>query len=170
MKTSLPERRFVDANIFINWLKARPETAFRDENAAISGYILQKIENGEEVLTTVTIKDEVAIWLSRYRADALNRFLELLSGYITLDIVTPTAEDQIEAGKMMGRHKLNYTDLLTLRTMKRHNIKEIYTSDTGFDTIPETKRIFTELKKEEGYNTFLNKLKELQETNRPTHP
>jgi len=156
----LPERRFVDTNIFINWLKATRETALRDENAAISGYILQKIENGEEALTTVTIKDEVAIWLSRYRGEALNRFLELLQGYVTLEIVTPTTEDQMEAGKLMGTYKLSYTDLLTLTTIKRYSIEEIYTSDTGFDTIPEIRRIFVELKEEEGYNGFLDRLKE----------
>ena len=156
----MPERRFVDTNIFINWLKATRETALRDENAAISGYILQKIENGEEALTTVTIKDEVAIWLSRYRGEALNRFLELLQGYVTLEIVTPTTEDQMEAGKLMGIYKLSYTDLLTLTTMKRYSIEEIYTSDTGFDTIPEIRRIFAELKEEEGYNRFLDRLEE----------
>ena len=156
----MPERRFVDTNIFINWLKATRETALRDENAAISGYILQKIENGEEALTTVTIKDEVAIWLSRYRAEALNTFLELLQGYVTLEIIAPTTEDQIEAGKLMGTYKLSYTDLLTLTTIKRYSIEEIYTSDTGFDTIPEIRRIFVELKEEEGYNGFLDRLKE----------
>jgi len=156
----LPERRFVDTNIFINWLKATRETALRDENAAISGYILQKIENGEEAITTITIKDEVAIWLSRYRAEALNTFLELLQGYVTLEIVTPTTEDQIQAGKLMGIYKLSYTDLLTLIIMKRYSIEEIYTSDTGFDTIPEIRRIFLELKQEEGYNKFLDRLKE----------
>ena len=156
----MPEKRFVDANIFINWLKAKRETILQDENAAISGYILQKIENGEEAITTITIKDEVAIWLSRYRAEALNTFLELLQGYVTLEIVTPTTEDQIQAGKLMGIYKLSYTDLLTLIIMKRYSIEEIYTSDTGFDTIPEIRRIFLELKQEEGYNKFLDRLKE----------
>ena len=44
---NLPERRFVDANIFINWLKATPSTVVKDETAAISGYILHKIEGGK---------------------------------------------------------------------------------------------------------------------------
>jgi predicted nucleic acid-binding protein len=157
----LPERRFVDANIFVNWLKATPTTAVEDETAAISGYILHRIEAGEEALTTVTIKDEVAIWLSRYRAEALNRFLELLPGYTTLDIETPTPEDQAEAGRLMGKHRLGYTDLLSLRTMNRHNIKEIYSSDTGFDTVPDVKRIFHELAGQEGCNEFLSTLKDL---------
>lgn len=159
----MPARRFIDANIFINWLKATPQTAVRDENATISGYILRSIEDGEEALTTVTIKDEVAIWLSRYRADALDRFLELLRGYVSLEIVTPTTEDQIEAGKLMGRYRLGYTDLLSLKTMKRYGLKEIYSSDTGFDTVPEITRVFLELEEEEEYGRFLKELKELAE-------
>lgn len=157
----MPARRFIDANIFINWLKATPQIAVRNENAMISGYILRSIEDGEEALTTVTIKDEIAIWLSRYKADALNRFLELLQGYVTLEIVTPTTDDQIEAGKMMGKHRLGYTDLLSLKIMKRYGLKEICSSDTGFDTIPEIKRVFLELKEEEEYNRFLKEIKEL---------
>ena len=158
----MPERRrFIDANIFINWLKATPATVVKDETAAISGYILHKIEEGEKALTTVTVKDEVAIWLSRYRIEALNRFLELLSGYTTLDIITPTNEDQVKAGRLMGRYPLGYTDLLSIMTMNRHGINEIYSSDTGFDAVPKIKRIFTELREEEEYREFFKKLKEI---------
>jgi len=154
----LPERRFVDANIFINWLRATPSRVAEEETAVLSGYILQRIEDGEEALTTVTVKDEVAIWLSRYRVEALNRFLQLLSGYTSLEIVAPTPEDQIEAGRLMGRHRLGYTDLLTLNTMRRHRIKEIYSSDRGFDTVPDVRRVFQELRGEEGYREFLELL------------
>lgn len=57
----MPGRRFVNANISINWLMATPETAVKDETAMISGYILHRIEGREEAMTTVTIKDKVAI-------------------------------------------------------------------------------------------------------------
>ena len=156
----MAEIRFVDANIFINWLKATPTTALRDEAAAISGYVLHRVESGEEAFTTLTIKDEVSIWLSRYRAEALIQFLELLSGYTTLDIIAPTIEDQMEAGNLMGSHDLGYTDLLTLRTMRRLGIEEIYSSDKGFDRIPDVRRIFSELRDEEGYQDFYNLLKD----------
>lgn len=154
----MSERRFLDANVFINWLKADPTTILENETALISGYILHRIESGEEALTTITIKDEIAIWLSRYRAHALNKFLELLSGYTTLKITTPTMEDQVEAGKLMGRHKLGYTDLLTLRTMNRNSVEDIYSSDTGFDTVPNIRRIFDELSEEEGFKRFIREL------------
>jgi len=75
----------------------------------------------------------------------LNRFLELLSGYTTLEITTPTIEDQVEFGKLLIRHRLGYTDLLTLRTMNRNSVKDIYSSDTVFDTVLNIRRIFDEL-------------------------
>lgn len=152
----MPGKRFVDANVFINWLKAKPTPALKDETALTSGYILYKIEKGEEALTTVTIKDEVAVWLSRYKVNALQRFLTLLPGYTTLEIVTPSLTDQSKAGKLMGKYKLGYTDLITLQVMKRFKITEIYSSDTGFDTVPEIKRVFDELREEEGYKKFLH--------------
>ena len=158
LKINLPDRRFVDASIFINWLKAAP-IAVMDDIVATSGYVLYRIETGEEALTTVTTKDEVAIWLSRYRVTALRTFLELLSGYTALQIVTPSKEDQINAGKLMGKYRLGYSDLLNLQTMKRHGVKEIYSSDTGFDTAPEMRRVFDELREETEYREFLNMLK-----------
>jgi len=151
----LQGRRFIDANVFINWLKAKPTLVLKDETALTSGYILHRIEKGEEALTTVTVKDEVAVWLSRYKVDALNKFLTLLPGYTTLEIATPSITDQSKAGKLMGKYKLGYTDLVTLQTMKRHGISEIYSSDTGFDTVPEIKRVFDELRAEDGYEKFL---------------
>jgi len=151
----LQGRRFIDANVFINWLKTKPALALKDETALISGYILHKIEKGEEALTTVTVKDEIAVWLSRYKVNALNRFLTLLPGYTTLEIATPSVTDQSKAGKLMGKYKLGYTDLVTLQVMKRHGMSEIYSSDTGFDTVPEIKRVFDELREEDGYEKFL---------------
>jgi len=154
----LPDRRFVDASIFINWLEATA-AAVKDDVVATSGYILYRVETGEEALTTVTTKDEVAIWLSRYRVNALKTFLELLSGYTALQIVTPSKEDQIEAGKLMGRYRLGYADLLNLQTMKSHGVKEIYSSDAGFDTAPEIRRVFDDLREETEYREFLDMLK-----------
>jgi predicted nucleic acid-binding protein len=156
---SLPGSRFVDANVFINWLKATPSKAVSDENASLSGYILHKIEEGEEAFTTVTVKDEVAIWLSRYKIESLQKFLELLTGYTTFEIVAPNIEEQAEAGKLMKKYNLGYTDLLSLITMKRCGVKEIYTSDTGFDDIPDIKRIFQELRNEQGYIGFMDLIK-----------
>jgi len=150
----------VDASIFINWLKTEPRKALESEGILLSGYILYKIEAGEPAITTVSIKDEVAIWLSRYRAINLRRFLELLAGYPSMEIVAPTSGDQLEAGKMLGQYELGFTDLLSLSVMRRLGLKEIYSSDEGFDSVPDMKRLFSELKHEKGFDEFLSLVKE----------
>ena len=147
--------RFLDASIFINWLKTDPKRALHDETALISGYILQKIEFGEPAITIPPVKDEVCIWLSRYRATSLQRFLELLTGYTSLEIINPTLDDQAIAANMFGKYRLGFVDLMSLSVMKRLGLTEIYSSDTGFDSVTEVKRIFSQLKDEEGFKEFL---------------
>jgi hypothetical protein len=43
--------------------------------------------------------------------------------------------------------------------MKRLKIREIYTLDKGFDHVPDVKRVFDELKLEEGYKNFTARLR-----------
>jgi len=150
----------VDASIFINWLKTEPRKAVESEGILLSGYVLYKIEAGEPAITTVSIKDEVAIWLSRYRAVNLRRFLELLTGYPSMEIVAPASNDQLEAGKMLGRYELGFTDLLSVSVMRRLGLKEIYSSDVGFDSVPDVKRLFSSLKQEKGFEEFVSLVKE----------
>jgi len=150
--------RFLDASIFINWLKTDPKKALEDEAALIAGYILYKVEVGEPVVTTSSIKDEVSIWLSRYRATSLKRFLELLTGYTSLEIEDPTLDDQVNAGRTFGKYRLGFVDLLSLSVMKRLGLKEIYSSDTGFDSVQGIVRLFDSLKDEKRFKDFSNAL------------
>jgi hypothetical protein len=71
----------------------------------VSGYILHKIETVESAVTSVTVKDEVAIWLSRYKPPVLHKFVELM-GYTSPEIVCPTIEDQVDAAKSFGKYSL----------------------------------------------------------------
>ena len=147
-------QRFLDASIFINWLKVDPSKASRNERALVSGYILHKIETGESAVTSVTVKDEVAIWLSRYKPPILRKFVELLLGYTSLEIVCPTIEDQVDAAKSFGKYPLGYTDSLSLSLMAKYRISEIYSSDTGFDSIPNIRRVFDQLVNEREFEEF----------------
>lgn len=65
-------QRFLDGSVFVNCLKADPKRALRDENALLSAYILHRVESGQPALTSLPVKDEVAIWLSRYRPGSLS--------------------------------------------------------------------------------------------------
>ncbi|RLG45428.1 MAG: hypothetical protein DRN81_01575 [Thermoproteota archaeon] len=148
--------RFIDATVFINWISASRK-ALNIEEAA-SGYILYKVNRGEYALTTTLVKDEVLIWLSRYRASQMDKFIKSLRALSCLKIVTPNMEDEEEAVKEYGKYPLGFSDLVTLSVMKRNNIGVVYSADKGFDKVPWVKRIFTEVTEEPEFNQFLKML------------
>ena len=147
--------RFVDSNIFINWLKGSKEKIKTDRITQLSGFVLYRIENGEEAITSNLVKEEVAIWLSRYKRSNLSQFLENLTGYVSLRIVEAEYDDQIQAERILGKVPLGYIDCINLAIMNRLNIKEIYSTDKGFDDIEEIERIFEILEKHSEYTEFL---------------
>ncbi|RLE73662.1 MAG: hypothetical protein DRZ80_05920 [Thermoprotei archaeon] len=149
--------RFVDSTIFIKWVSASKKRLKIDE--AISGYVLHKISRGEAALTTTLVKDKVLIWLSRYKASRLTRFLEAFKSLISLKLVAPTLEHEEKAAEMYGRYSLGISDLINLAVMKSYGITEIYSSDKGFDQIPWVKRIFENLTEESEFKEFLDTLK-----------
>ncbi|RLF13452.1 MAG: hypothetical protein DRJ66_07820 [Thermoprotei archaeon] len=149
---------FVDATIFIKWVSASPKALSFE--AALSGYVLYKISRGTPALTTTLVKDEVMIWLSRYRASKLEQFLKSLKALASLKIVAPLQKHEEEAVKMYGKYPLGISDLINLSVMKSYNIKVIYSTDKGFDSVPWVKRIFKELAQEGEFTEFLSMLKD----------
>jgi len=151
--------RFVDSTIFIKWGQATIAEAQKDENISLCGYILAKIRDGEEALTSSLVKDEVLIWLSRYKASRLGDFIRSLTALTHLKIVNPTFEDQLESTRTHGQYPLGISDLINLSIMKRLGVREIYSMDKGFDGIPDVKRILEELRIESGYSEFITTLR-----------
>lgn len=147
--------RFVDSMIFIEWGKATLAEAQQDERTSLCGYVLAKIRDGEEALTSSLVKDEVLIWLSRYKASRLGDFIRSLTALTQLKIVNPTLEDELESTRTHGQYQLGISDLINLSIMKRYGVHEIYSMDKGFDGIPDVKRILEELRNESGYNEFM---------------
>jgi len=148
--------RFVDAPIFIKWMAAKKKKLSLE--AAISGYILTKIMKGEKAITTTLVKDEVLIWLSRYKASALHKFIHSLRALVYLEIIPPTLSDQEEACSNYGKYQLGISDLINLAVMRRKNISEIYTTDKGYSSAG-INIIFHELSKEPNFKRFIKKLK-----------
>jgi len=149
--------KFIDAPIFIKWLAASKKMLSIE--SAISGYILYKIETAEPAITTTLVKDEVLIWLSRYKASALSKFVKALRLYYKLNMVQPTISDQELACKLFGKYKLGISDLINLSVMKRLKIREIYSTDTRFKDAG-IKVIFHELQKEKEFKIFIDLLVE----------
>ena len=148
--------RFVDANIFINWFKGRKADLPENEEVTNSGYILYRIQYGETAVTSSLVKEEVMIWLSRYKRSKMQHFLSSLLSYKSLEIINLTHDDQKIAEKMFGTYNLGYTDCINLALMNRLKVKEIYSTDKGFDGIIGIKRIFSHLPSSKDFKDFLN--------------
>ena len=146
---------FVDSTIFINWFKATKRDLTRPHVAA-SGFVLYSIEKGESSLTSTLVKDEVALWLSRYKRSKLPDFLDSLASYTSLAIECPTFEDEVEAERRFGSLPLGYLDCVNLAIITRTKTDTIYTSDTGFDRIPGVHRILDELTAHPEFTSFKN--------------
>ncbi|RLE68538.1 MAG: hypothetical protein DRJ34_02815 [Thermoprotei archaeon] len=148
---------FIDSTIFIKWISVKGKEISLDE--AISGYILEKISHGFNAITTTLVKDEVLIWLSRYRSSKLKQFIYALKALFSLKIVQPVLDDELKAVIEFGKYPLGISDLINLNVMKRLGINIIASSDRGFDEYPYVKRIYNEFQKEPQFKAFLDKLK-----------
>ena len=146
---------FLDSNIFINWLKANTKKIKEDTPTQISGFILYQIEKGNEAYTSNLVKEEIAIWLSRYKRSKLSQFLNNLKGYTSLKIINADYNDQLYAEKILGTIPLGYIDCVNLSIMNRLDIQNIYSTDKGFDGVEGIDRIFNELEKDLELKKFL---------------
>lgn len=151
--------RFVDSTIFIRWGGAKITEALQDVEVSLCGYVLAKIRDGEEALTSSLVKDEVLIWFSRYKASRLGDFIRGLITLTRIEIVDPVLNDELEATKLYGEYPLGVSDLINYSIMKRRGVHEIYSTDKGLDKVPAVKRVFEELKDEPGYREFIVELK-----------
>lgn len=130
--------RFVDANVFIYVLVKSPKEAYET-----SKQILKRIENGEEALTNTAVIQEVVDWLEyNNRKREVKSFITAINSYLTMNKINTAWDDMLTALDDMEKHDIDFVDALTLQTMKKNNIKEIYSNDTDFDRIKWIKRIW----------------------------
>jgi predicted nucleic acid-binding protein len=130
--------RFVDANVFIYVLVKSPK-----EDYEISKAILKKIENGEETATSLAIIQEVVDWLEyNNRKKEVRSFLTAVNSYLTMNKLTIPWDSFLAAQDDVDEHKIDFVDALTVQTMAKHKVSEIYSNDKDFDRVPWIKRIW----------------------------
>ena len=130
--------RFVDANVFIYILTKSPRESFET-----SCKILNRIEAGEEAITSTAVLQEVVDWLEyNRRRPEIKVFLTAVNSYISLRKATPSWEDMLSALDHMEAEDVDYVDALTLHTMKKNGLDEIYSNDRDFDRVTWVKRIW----------------------------
>jgi predicted nucleic acid-binding protein len=130
--------RFVDANVFIYVLVKSPRKDYE-----ISRRILKRIENGEETATNLAVIQEVVDWLEyNNRKKEVRSFLTAVNSYLTMNKLNITWDDLLTALDDVDEHNIDFVDALTLQTMKKNKINEIYSNDKDFDRVKRIERIW----------------------------
>jgi len=130
--------RFVDSNVFIYVLVKSPK-----DDYIIAKRILQRIEEGEEAVTNTAVIQEIVNWLEyNNRRREIEKLLTAINSYIAMEKIEVSWSDMIAAIDYMNKYGLDYVDALTLQTMKRNNINEIYTNDRDFDRVKWIRRVW----------------------------
>src|SRR3972149_3637464 len=129
--------RFVDANVFIYVLIKSPKKDYE-----ISKGILERIEKGEEAVTSLAIIQEVIDWLEyNNRKKEVRSFLTGINSYLSMQKLSIAWDDFLPALNDVEKHQIDFVDALSLQKMKKNKIDEIYSNDKDFDRIEEIKRI-----------------------------
>ncbi|MCD6538500.1 type II toxin-antitoxin system VapC family toxin [Candidatus Bathyarchaeota archaeon] len=131
--------RFVDSNVFIYVLVKSPK-----DDYVIAKRILQRIEEGEEAVTNMAVIQEIVNWLeyNNNRRREIEKLLTAINSYIAMKKAGVSWSDMIAAIDDMNKYGLDFVDALTLQTMKRNNINEIYTNDRDFDRVKWVRRVW----------------------------
>lgn len=131
--------RFLDANVFIYayYKPTRELTEKEKQMKEQAKDTITRINEGEEVITTVVHLSEVSNILKR--ALSMEDLYSLLIGLFSMDnvrIVDVTAEDDyLGAIEMMSELKMDPNDCLAVDVMRCEDRNEIYSFDRGFDGV-----------------------------------
>jgi uncharacterized protein len=116
--------RFVDANIFIYAVTAHPifgKTAKK---------ILERIDNGESVITSTSVLCEVA-WVleAMSKQVSIKPTLEKIMCYKNLKLFSFSGDDLLVGANNMSTEHLDFNDSVNLALMMQLEIAEIYSND-----------------------------------------
>jgi len=131
--------RFIETNIFLYVITAHPDLGSKAKE------ILERIESGEQAMTSSLVVAEVCAWLEYHgMRDKIDAFFKALESYPTLKKCETTYEDELKAEDLKSRYShLEFFDRVYLAQMLRLKLTEIYSNDRGFNKVSEIKRIFT---------------------------
>ena len=127
--------RFIDSNVFLYaLLKPKPnlpEEVLERKTRAMK--ILRRIEDGEEVATTVVHLSEVAnIIEAKVNLSTALAFIEELLTADNVHILSVTPGDYLKAAIVASERRISANDALAYLKMKELGINEIYTFDRHF--------------------------------------
>lgn len=130
--------RFVETNVFLYVITAHPEfgpTAKR---------ILERIDSGEEAVTSSLVIAETCAWLEyRKRKADVDIFLDAVESYSSLRKCETTYTDELRAKELQRSYpRLEFFDRVYVAQMERLKLKEIYSNDRALDRVKGIRRLF----------------------------
>jgi len=130
--------RFIDSNVFLYaMIKPKENTSEEMLNKKEKAKnILLRVENGEEVVTTLTHLSEIAnILEAKVNLSTAVRFLENLLLAKNVKILPVSVEDYLRAVLISKEKGVSVNDALAYLKMRELDIKEIYTFDIHFQEL-----------------------------------
>ena len=130
--------RFIDSNVFLYaMIKPKGNTSKEILNRKEKAKkILLRVENGEEVVTTLIHLSEIAnILEAKVNLTTAVRFLENLLLAENVKILPVSVEEYLKAVLVFKEKGISINDALAYLKMKELSIKEIYTFDRHFQNL-----------------------------------
>jgi len=131
--------RFIDSNVFIYHIDRNP--VFGET----SKKILQRVERGEEAVTSTLVLEEILIHIEQeYSAQDIPTVLHSILSYVNLRIIPYSVEDMTRAIEILKDSNFtpDWDDTIIATIMERLGVREVYSNDHHFDKISSLKRIF----------------------------
>jgi predicted nucleic acid-binding protein len=130
--------RFIETNIFLYVITAHPEFGPKARR------ILERIDSGEQAMTSSLVIAEVCAWLEYHkRKREVETFLRAVESYPTLCKAETTYGDEQRAQELERAYpRLEFFDRVYLAQMERLKLTEIYSNDRTFDRVKGIERIF----------------------------
>ena len=116
--------RFVDTNIFVYALTGHPKLG------EVAKAILERIEAGEDALTSTLVLCEVAWVLEAMgRQNEIKSTLEKILSYDALKIVGFDEDDLLVGANNMLIYNIDFNDGVNVAIMERNGVREVYSND-----------------------------------------
>ena len=136
--------RFIDSNVFIQ-AYIKPKRMLQEHERLIkesAKEIIHRVNDGEEVLTTVIHLGEMANLLENFmRHDDALRVIRGILLKENIEVVEVSPEDYLSALPIAEEYGVSLNDALAYIVMRERDIREIYSFDKDFDRFTDIVRI-----------------------------
>jgi len=136
--------KFLDANVFV-YAYAKPKRSLTEEEKKIkkkAKEIIERVNKGERVITTVVHLSEVANIIEK--SVPMTIISKLLKGILSMEnikVLDVSREDYLAATDAAPSQGLGINDALAVIKMRGTDVSEIYSFDRHFDGIEGVTRV-----------------------------